>query len=283
MVLNEKISVAVLDLNNGVPNQGLACILSIIENYARQSEIPFSIRVFDVRQRNQLPDTSYDIYISSGGPGSPFDEMGWQWERAYFSLISQLYWYNRTAAQSDKKFVFFICHSFQIASRFFRIGKVCKRKSTSFGVFPIHKTEDGAKEPVFAGLSDPFFGVDSRDYQVIQPDSATLQRLNATILAIEKERLHIPLERAVMAIRFSPEMIGTQFHPEADAVSMRTHLLEDINKQRVIDVYGEAKYEDMLAKLEDPDKILLTQKVVLPNFLDSVLEKKFASLAMLHR
>jgi len=29
---------------------------------------------------------------------------------------------------------------------------------------------DGKNEPVFAGLHDPFYTVDSRDYQVIQPD-----------------------------------------------------------------------------------------------------------------
>jgi homoserine O-succinyltransferase len=29
---------------------------------------------------------------------------------------------------------------------------------------------DGKNEPVFEGLRDPFYSVDSRDYQVIEPD-----------------------------------------------------------------------------------------------------------------
>ena len=195
---------------------------------------------------------------------------------SFFDLINQLYYYNTYAAEEQKKHVFFICHSFQLACRFFKIGKVCKRKSTSFGVFPMHKIWGGLHEPIFELLPEPFYGVDSRDYQVIQPDFDRLNAIGATVLALEKERPHIPLERAIMAVRFSPEMIGTQFHPEADAISMRDHLLKDINKARVIEEHGEAKYWDMLDKLDDPDKILLTQKIILPAFLEQALEKKLA-------
>jgi len=45
-------------------------------------------------------------------------------------------------------------------------------------------------------MEDPFYAVDSRDYQVIEPDHQQLQRIGATILAIEKERPHVLLERA---------------------------------------------------------------------------------------
>ena len=270
----KKINIAVLDLNNGVPNQGLRCILNILQQYQNDHGVPFEITVFDVRQKDEVPDNSFDIYISSGGPGSPFDEEGWQWENKFFSLINQLYYYNTQARAADKKHVFFICHSFQLACRFFKIGKVCKRKSTSFGVFPMHKIWGGLHEPIFEQLPEPFYGVDSRDYQVVQPDFDKLNAIGATVLALEKERPHVPLERAIMAVRFSDEMIGTQFHPEADAISMRDHLLKDINKARVIEEHGEAKYWDMLDKLDDPDKILLTQKIILPAFLDKALEKK---------
>ncbi|MEI9933338.1 MAG: hypothetical protein WDM71_00415 [Ferruginibacter sp.] len=39
-------------------------------------------------------------------------------------------------------------------------------------------------------------------------------------MAIEKERPHVALPRAIMAVRFNDYMIGFQFHPEADAVGM---------------------------------------------------------------
>ncbi|MGF7233062.1 type 1 glutamine amidotransferase [Arachidicoccus sp.] len=276
MQKNEQyIKVAVLDLNNGFKNQGLRCILNIVSTYAEVKELPIKTTVFDVRQKDEVPDTSFDIYISSGGPGSPFDEESWEWEHKYFSLINQLYLHNIEAADgANKKYVFFICHSFQLACRFFKIGKVCKRKSTSFGVFPIHKIWGGLEEPIFEKLPEPFYAVDSRDFQVIQPNFEQLNSMGATVLAIEKERPHVALERAIMAIRFSKEMIGTQFHPEADAKSMREHLLQDINKKRVIDEHGEDKYLDMLDKLEDEDKILLTQSVILPTFLDMAIKQR---------
>ena len=277
LIQDNKLRVAVLDLNNGAPNQGLRCILNILDRYQKDQQLEFLVEVFDVRQKDEVPDSSFDIYISSGGPGSPFDEEGWQWEHKYFDLINQLYFHNTHAAEEAKKHVFFICHSFQLACRFFKIGKVCKRKSTSFGVFPMHKIWGGLHEPIFEALPEPFFGVDSRDYQVIQPDFDKLNAIGATVLALEKERPHVPLERAIMAVRFSPEMIGTQFHPEADAVSMRENMLKEINKERVIAEHGEAKYWDMLDKLDDPDKILLTQKIILPAFLDKALEKKLAA------
>ncbi|MDE1190630.1 MAG: GMP synthase [Arachidicoccus sp.] len=275
MAKNCNIRVAVLDMNNGMKNQGLRCILEILNSYFKSKNIAFDIRVFDVRQKDEIPDISFDVYISSGGPGSPFDEEGWTWEQKFFLLINQLYKHNEKADNDTKKHVFFICHSFQLACRFFKIGKVCRRKSTSFGVFPVHKIWGGFEESLFEQLPDPFYAVDSRDFQVIEPDFDQLKSIGATILAIEKERPHVPLERAIMAIRFSPEMIGTQFHPEADANSMRDHLLQDINKERVINEHGAAKYYDMLDKLEDEDKILLTQKIILPAFLDKALEKHF--------
>ncbi len=262
------IRVAVLDLNNGYPNQGMGNIREILQRYAIDNGIRLHVEEFDVRQRQELPDTSFNVYISSGGPGSPFEDEGTVWETTYFKLIGDLCAHNESALPGDRKFVFFICHSFQLACRYFRVGNVCLRKSTSFGVFPTHKTLAGQSERLFAQLPEPFYTVDSRDWQVVEVDQQHLRAISAEILAIEKERPHVPLDRAVMAIRFSPEMIGTQFHPEADANGMRKHLLDETRKQKVIEQHGLAKYEDMMLHLEDPDKIMLTQHLVIPTFLD---------------
>src|SRR5205807_2487829 len=132
---------------------------------------------------------------------------------------------------------------------------VTHRKSTAFGVFPVHLQDEGKDEPVFAGLQDPFFAVDSRSYQVIQPDPRRLAEMGARVLAIEKERPHIPLERAIMAVRFNEYRIGTQFHPEADAVGMSMYLQREDRKATVVAEYGEEKWRSMIEQLEDPDKI----------------------------
>lgn len=260
--------IALLDFNKGYSNQGIGNIHSIVQRYAAEKELRLDVTVFDVRRRHEVPDLSFDAYISSGGPGSPFDESATVGEARYFKLIGDLVAHNNVASPTERKFAFFICHAFQLACRYFRVGTVCQRKSASFGVFPVHKTLTGRSESMFAALPDPFYAIDSREWQVVTVDRGYLRTSGMEVLAIEKERPHVPLERAVMAVRFSPEMIGTQFHPEADAERMRAYLMEADRKRQVVGQHGMSKYEDMLRCLEDPAKIMLTQRAVLPAFLD---------------
>lgn len=270
MVFNDKrsVRVAILDLYEGKANQGMRCIRTILKEWSDQYEIHLDTDEFDVRLKNELPDTSYDIYISSGGPGDPLVSRFEDWDIAWVRWLDKIERWNKNPSTHQKKHVFFICHSFQLASRYFNVGLVSKRKSTAFGVFPIHMLDDGKIEPVFDGLRDPFYGVDSRDYQVIQPNYDVLNEMGASILCIEKSRPHVPYERAMMAIRFNEYMIGTQFHPEADAPGMSLHLQTEEKKNTVIASHGEDKLRNMLEHLEDPDKISWTYSHILPNFLN---------------
>jgi len=129
-------------------------------------------------------------------------------------------------------------------------------------------------EIVFKGMKDPFYAVDSRDYQVIEPDNDRINQLGVKVLAIEKERPHVAhFERAIMAIRFNDYFIGTQFHPEADALGMTVHLHTKERKETVIKNYGEDKWKSMIEHLNDPDKILWTYSHIIPNFLNIAIEE----------
>ena len=267
----KKIKVAILDLYEGKPNQGMRCIREILNTYSEANNLELVWDEFDVRLRNEAPDMSYDVFISSGGPGSPLETRYSEWEEAYFHWLDEVERWNKNPRNEQKKYVLFICHSFQLACRRYNVGIVCKRRSTAFGVFPIHMLSSGYEEPVFAGLKDPFYGVDSRDYQVIQPNHKVLQEMGAEILCIEKNRPHVPYERAIMAIRFNDYMIGTQFHPEADAVGMSMYLQTDEKKETVIEEHGEEKWKSMLEHLNDPDKIMWTYSHILPNFLNQAV------------
>ena len=270
---NKSIRVAILDLYEGQPNQGMRCLKDILNHYGQRNEMDVIWDVYEVRLSKQVPDLSYDVYLSSGGPGSPLESEGSEWENLYFDWLEKLLAWNKDAATAAKKYVFFICHSYQLACRHFSIGTVCKRKSTAFGVFPIHVLPEGAGEPVFQGLREPFYAVDSRNFQVIEPDYAAIRQLGANVLAIEKDRPHVPFQRAVMAVRFNDYMIGTQFHPEADAVGMSMYLQREDKKEMVIAEHGEEKWANMIDNLNDPDKILWTYAHVIPNFLDIVIEQ----------
>ena len=271
--MNEKqFRIAILDMYEGAPNQGMRGLRQIIHEFGRTNNLRITLNEFDVRLKNEIPDLSYDAYISSGGPGSPLESEGTEWEKKYFEWIDAIEQWNNDAEQLNKKHVFFICHSFQLVCRYWKLANVCKRKSTSFGVFPIHLLEDGKHEPVFEGMSDPFYAVDSRDYQVIEPRMTILHK-GAKILCIEKDRPHVPYERAIMALRFNDYFIGTQFHPEADAIGMTMYLQTEEKKKTVIENHGEAKWKSMIDQLNDPDKILWTYAHILPNFLNIALNR----------
>ena len=273
MKLDEKkaLRIAILDMYEGYENQGMRCLREILNHFGEINNLEVEWDEFDVRLKNETPDVSYAIYISTGGPGSPLESEGCNWEKVYFKWLETIEEWNNNSENHEKKYVFFICHSFQLVCRHWELATVCKRNSTAFGVFPIHLLEDGKNESVFKSLNDPFYAVDSRDWQVIEPKMNILYK-GAKILCIEKERTHVPLERAIMAIRFNEYFFGTQFHPEADAVGMSMYLQTEEKKKTVIENHGHEKWESMLKHLNDPDKILWTYSHILPNFLNIAVE-----------
>ena len=265
------IKVALLDMNNNHANQGMRNIKEISQAFKENADEDVTIELFDVRYKNEVPNIAdFDIFISSGGPGNPHQE-GYEWEKKYAEFLTGIWEHNQR--QEDKKFLFLICHSFQIASIHWNIGNICKRKSYSFGVMPIHKTEEGENDFLLKNLPNPFYAVDSRAYQLIEADEEKMEKMGMKIMALEKVRPHIHLERAVMAIRFSAEIFGTQFHPEADPKGMIENLKNDKNRTAMIQNFGVEKYLETIDRMDDPDKIILTQRQILPRFLQSASEQ----------
>ena len=265
------IKLALLDLNNNVPNQGMRNISEIAHRFKEECSEKVEIELFDVRAKNEIPSVEeFDLFISSGGPGTPHKE-GHAWEEIYNNFLDEVWEHNRNS--EDKKYLFLICHSFQVASIHWKLGNICKRKSYSFGIMPIHKTKEASNEPLLENLPDPFYAVDSRSFQFIEPNDEELEKRGIEIMALEKIRPHIQLERAVMALRFSDEIFGTQFHPEADPVGMLKNLEDDENRSSMIENFGIEKYQETLDRIDDPDKIILTQKEILPRFLQFSTEK----------
>jgi homoserine O-succinyltransferase/O-acetyltransferase len=263
--------VAILDLYGGAANEGMRSIRQLIDEMSADFHLPLKYDIFETRLTGAVPDISYDAFISSGGPGSPIDSEGSYWESKYFSLMDEIQAHNNKHPDR-KKHVLLICHSFQVYCRYYGYGLVSRRRSTSFGVMPMHKTFEGIHDPLLRSLGDPFWAVDSRDYQITEPNDEKIKARGGAILCLEKYRPTVELERAVMAIRFDEGFFGTQFHPEADAVGMRMYLLREDKKHLVIEKHGEKKYWEMLDHLNDPDKIMQTNRAVLPRFLMMALQ-----------
>ena len=265
MTNHSGLRLAILDLYNKEKNQGMRAIKEIVETYKG-----LEYEVFDVRAECQLPDTSFDIYISSGGPGDPLEGDG-IWDKAYYDFIDKLWLHNQTTT-GTKKFVFFICHSFQMACHHFKLANICARPTRSFGTFPVFKTEAGQQEPCFSGLKDQFWVADFRNFQVVEPDQKRIKAIGAKILCTEKPRADASQERAIMAVRFSEEFFGTQFHPEADPKGMIFHFSKEAQKKEIVDNFGLEKYQQMIQDLRDDSKIPATHSKVIPSFLDHAIQ-----------
>ncbi|MEM9990295.1 MAG: GMP synthase [Bacteroidota bacterium] len=275
--MNKQLRLAILDMYNGTPNQGMRCIQEIVARYATT----FQVQVFDVRGKAEVPNIEdFDIFISTGGPGDPRKGDG-IWDGAYYAWLDAVWNWNRIANQPSK-YVFFICHSFQMACHHFGLGEITERRSMSFGTFPIHMTDKGATDVIFKGLHDPFWAADFRSYQLIQPDVQRMQEIGAEILALEKIRPHVPLERAIMGMRFSKEMVAVQFHPEADADGMLLHFQDEHRKQNILEEHGADKYQNMLRDLKDAEKIEKTNNTVIPNFLNFAIKNLTTAPELVH-
>ena len=261
----KSITVAILDMYNGEPNQGMRCIIDILNRFS-----PFvSFKIFDVRGKCELPEIGkFDIYIATGGPGNPLEGNG-SWDVKFFEFIDAVVKWNNE--NPIKKHVLFICHSFQMACKHFGLAEITKRNDNSFGVMTIHKTKEGLKDLLFEGLEDPFYAIDSRDYQVVQPKLSVFAKKGAKILSLEKIRDHVQYERAIMAVRFTDHLVGTQFHPEADPISFLSQLRNKEIKDKIRKMKGKRKFRNMLEDLVDDDKIYRTNETLIPNFLRSAI------------
>jgi len=258
-------------MNNGVPNQGMRGLRNIVNSFTDgDKNLPaLAVDEFEVRKQHQVPGPEYDIYVSSGGPGDPRRNTK-QWEKQWHQLVDQIWSHNQVSDR--KKFVFFVCHSFQMACKHFDLCKVTRRKSTSFGIYPIHKTKKGQQDWLLEPLGDPYYGVDSRDWQLVEPNRTKFRQMGASILSLEKIRTHVEYERAIMAVRFSPEIVGTQFHPEADAEGMKKHFSKKVNREKVINNFSVRKYNQMMSFLDSPEAITRTYNAIIPGFLTHALK-----------
>ncbi|NND71284.1 MAG: GMP synthase [Rhodothermales bacterium] len=274
--MSTAIRIALIDLYEGIPNEGIRAITEAVDDF--RSNVPGGHTVefvrFDTRTDATMPDLSFDIYISSGGPGSPFDGEGTQWEENYFKWVDEIVSHNAAADERGvrKKHVVFICHSFQLMCRYYDLATVTERHSPSFGILKVHQTDDGRADPLFADLRDPFYAADFRRFQVIQPKTEKFEALGAKIIAIEKDRPHLPYERAIMGIRISDEIVGVQFHPEADPPGMRVHFLKAERRRETVAKHSEEKFLQIMDRLYDPDYLEATHCTILPNFFASALD-----------
>ena len=271
-----QINVALIDLYRGEPNLGIQALTDITTTFdGPYPGTMLSLDTFETRLTGEVPDLGFDVYLFSGGPGSPYDGQGQEWETSYYNLVDQLWNHNeqnRGKQGASLKHALFVCHSFQMMCLHFNLGNVVQRESESFGIFKTHQTEIGKNDILFSNLSDPFYAADFRKWQVIQPDPSEFKAVGANIIALEKQRIESDMERALMGIRVSPEMVGVQFHPEAAPEGMLLHFNKEDRRQSIVENHGIDSYHKIIKRLKAPEFLAHTYQTVIPNFLTTSIK-----------
>jgi GMP synthase-like glutamine amidotransferase len=257
------LNIAIIDMYDGNTNVGMECIQLLLAHWTKDRNTSIEQQIFKLRDCSEIPNDSFDAYISTGGPGSPVDSKDEPWDRLYTEWLDQM--------MALQKPVFLICHSFQIACRHFNLGKISLRKSRQVGILPVHPIE---YNNLFEGLEDPFYTLESRLYQITEPNDELINSMGARITCLEKIRPQVPLERAIMGIQFNEHMAGVQFHPEGEYHILLNYFKEEKNKNSILEEFGIEKWDRMIENLNDPKKIKSTFEAIIPNFLDKALKAK---------
>lgn len=261
-----------VDMNNGVANQATRCFRRIFDAFsvqARAANPGLEVQFRHVQPRNlgELPDTSFDLVMSSGGPGSPFDGYEDGWCTGYRKFLDSVVEANlRDPIRSTSLFV--VCHSFEITVTHFAIAEMTKRDNTKFGVMPCYMTSEGERSDLFKPFGDRLFVWEHRSWQAVNLDAKKLAGNGGELWAMEsRPGGNIDKGPGHLAFKFAPGIVGTQFHPEADNPGVMAWINRPEHAADLKDAYGNALYERMIKTLKDPSRLARTFALLLPGWL----------------
>ncbi len=120
-----------VDMNDGHVNQAMRCLRTISAAFFRRihSTNPgVPCELVETSPRNTEDDIpgDCDLYLSSGGPGSPFDGDGKAWVHRYYRFLDAVV----DAAEDggpDQRALFGVCYSFEMIVRHFKIATMQPR------------------------------------------------------------------------------------------------------------------------------------------------------------
>lgn len=263
------IKVAILSMYSNPEAAGLNNIRQLLEEQSgKYKGVHWEYTVFETRFRNQLPNPGeFDVFISTGGPGDPHDGAGADWENRYFQFLDKIF--RQDFPDARPKFMFSICHSFQLLCRHFGIASVTEREEKPrFGVFSCAKNPEASDDPLFGKLQDNYLVVENRKWQCIPERNSRINQLGMKVLASENTQPN----SALMALRITPNWVATQFHPEAGISSMRQQYgnqQEEINRK-----HGNGKWEELMQMLSNQNPSLdSTREILLPGFLQAAADR----------
>jgi GMP synthase-like glutamine amidotransferase len=273
------IRVCIVDMNNGHVNQAMRCLRGIVAQFferVRRHNPDLPCELGEVSPRNTpdpVPD-NYDLYLSSGGPGSPYDGDGTQWVMDYGRFVDGVMESSVTGGGAQRS-LFAICYSFEMVVRHLNIAAVVPRVDRKFGVMPVYMTPEGQEHPLLKPFGDRLFAFEHRNWEAVDLDTRKLATLGGKLLALES-RDGVSKGRAILGLDVGPGVESVQFHPEADRPGVMNWISRPEQAAAFKATYGEVTYQAMLRTLDDPKRLARTYALVIPGWL----ARKFNEIAI---
>lgn len=260
----------IVDMNNGHVNQAMRCLRGISAEFlerVRTHNPGIACEVVEVspRDTNAPVPTDCDLYLSSGGPGSPFDGEGEPWTDDFARLVDGIV-ESAIRGGAGQRALFGICYSFELVVHHYRLADVVPRAERKFGVMPIYTTPAGQQHPLLSAFGDRLFAFEHRNWEAVNLDQRRLSALGGKLLARES-RDGVSKGRAILGLEVAPGIEAVQFHPEADRAGVVSWVARPEQAAAFKAVYGEITYQAMLRTLDDPRRLARTHALVIPGWL----------------
>jgi GMP synthase-like glutamine amidotransferase len=257
-------------MNNAHVNQAMRCLRGIAGSFfehVTQKNPDLTCELVEVspRDTNDTVPRDCDLYVSSGGPGSPFEGDDQPWFEDY-GRFSDGVVESATRGGADRRALFAICYSFEMVVRHFQLAEIEPRAERKFGVMPIYTTPEGQQHPLLAAFGDRLFAFEHRNWEAVELDEARLKNLGGHLLARES-RDGVSKGRALLALDVAPGIEAVQFHPEADRPGVMNWVARPEQAAAFKATYGEMTYQAMLRTLDNPRRLARTFALVIPGWL----------------
>jgi GMP synthase-like glutamine amidotransferase len=265
-------------MNAGHANQAMRCFRGIMTAFfdrVRAANPGLSCRLVEVspRDTNLVVPRDCDIYVGSGGPGSPYDGDEEPWFKDFGDFVDWIY---READRDDEhqKSLFGVCYTFELLVRHFDVAEVSTRDSRKFGVMPIYTTGYGQKHSLLAPFRDRLFAFEHRNWEAVEMKGKNVEALGGGLLALESRDGHSK-GRGLLGFDFGRGVEAVQFHPEADRAGVMSWVARPEQAAAFRATYGEDTYQAMLRTQDDPNRLARTFALVIPGYL----QRRFNKLA----
>jgi len=262
--------ICLVDMNNGHVNQAMRCLRGMLSSFFERVRrynpgLPCIVGEVSPRDTNNPVPRDYDFYISTGGPGSPYDGDGMPWVTEYSSFLDDVV---DSAIRGGEKqsSLFAICYSFEMVVRHFRLAAVVPRSERKFGVMPIYTTPEGQTHPLLRPFGDRLFAFEHRNWEAVDLDESLLESLGGSLLARES-RDGLSKGRAILGLDVTAGVEAVQFHPEADRPGVMNWVSRPEQAAAFKAAYGELTYQAMLRTLDDPRRLARTYALVIPGWM----------------